>query len=393
MNTRERILAILVGAVIVGYIGFSGIRTLVIEPHRQLLKDISEAREELSSLRAQQERLPKRIDEWETWTARALAMDAEEAQSVLRENLNGLMLEAGMTNPRFSRPRAQKHLLYNNRGPFEEVLVPVTVTGKYPQLVSFLKAFYEQPYLSSLRKVNVKVQRTASRSARSKKSTAVTEPSLEINLTAAAMVLPEVPSTAAREYDPNIEAAPRLVSADPKVYDQLRQTNVFMKWQPPVKKPPVKETPVKKPPVVEKPPVKETPPPPPPPAPERTLVGVENFGGRYFAYVRDDVDLTLPLLQISIGDEFDDGELLFVDRDGVVVRGPEERTHKPDEVAQIDWFYPLGETYDNRTELTRGAYPRVYSEFHSKQAAVSEPEVVAPAEETVEGPEAPSAAS
>lgn len=374
-NPRERILAILVGVSIVGYLGFSGIKSFVITPYQELISDIAERSEELADLKEKQARLPDRITDWETWTARTLALTVEDAQSALRDDLNDQLRAAGLTNPKFSKPLPQKHLLYNNRGAFQEVLVPVTVTGRYSQLVTFLKSFYEQSYLSSLRKLNVKVKRTTGR-ARRGAATAATEPTLEISMTAAALVLPEIPNTTAQRFDPNMAEDNRIVFGK-DLYEDLKKTNVFRKWTPP---PPPKPKP-KEPEPEPKEPVKPTPappppPPPPPPVPERTLVGVENFGGRYFAYVRDDADLTIPLTQISVGDGFDDGELLFVDRDGVVVRGPDKRSHKPAEEPQIDWFYPLGQAYAERVQLTRASNPRVYAAFQATRAAVDEPAVV-----------------
>lgn len=390
-NSRERILAILVGVTVVGYLGFNGIQSLVIVPYKDTLEKIDAAQTTLKELQDKQEQMPKRVEEWQAWTAQTLALNADDAQSALRDDLNELLLASGLTNPRFSKPRPQKHLLYNNRGHFEEVLVPVTVSGRYPQLVTFLKSFYQQGYLSSLRKLNVKVQRTTRN--RSGKSNAPTEPTLEITCTAAALVLPKVPSAEAMVFDPN-QSGVRLAwlkteePEDARLYEELKNTNVFKKWvkpKPPAPKKPEPRAPKK--PEPKKPEKPEPKPIPPPTAPERTLVGVENFGGRFFAYVRDDVDLTIPLIQLAVGDRFDDGELLFVDRDGVVVRGPNERTHKPEEAGQADWFYPLGKTYEERAELTREIHPRVYDAFQSRQASADDPDLG----EVNQGPASPQA--
>ena len=85
---------------------------------------------------------------------------------------------------------------------------------------------------------------------------------------------------------------------------------------------------------------------------KRKIVGTMSTFREPSVIVRDDSRLTEPPKEYRVGEEIDDGRLVFVHGEGVVVRVTGS--------APTDYFYRLGYSFKDRERLTADLHPDVY---------------------------------
>ncbi len=95
--------------------------------------------------------------------------------------------------------------------------------------------------------------------------------------------------------------------------------------------------------------------PPPPPRDKLFLVGMTCLRGKVAAYVRREDRPHAPVVVHRLDEGMDDGRLLLVRPDGVVVQVQQPGGEKP-------YFYPLGDSFVNRRLLTAAQYPEIWEE-------------------------------
>jgi len=190
------------------------------------------------------------------------------------------------------------------------------------------------------------------------------EPQLSITMMLSTLVLPEVPEVAhptldpERLDDPNAVgriAAARLAAEDPGEYDRIAELNFFKLYQPPV---------VRREPLPEKPAeVVRAPEPAPKPVvdPRRdahryVLQGVGHLPDGPVAYVADTDEVLEPPRVYRLNDEIDDGRLVLIVPEGIVVR-----VRPPGAAAEAarNYFYPLGATFKERQEVDEQELPEI----------------------------------
>jgi Tfp pilus assembly protein PilO len=364
MTQREKILASCVAGVVVVYGGFKLIESKVYEPATQLTADIQKERDYRDRLQVRLNGAEKITQAWEKYTRQTLSEDPFAAHQAFRTDV-GLLLERNSLTEGLKISQLRERI--EKKGPrqdFVELPLSVRVTGRLGNLDNFLKDFFQRPYLVRLDKLDLAAEQIP-KSRRKKGSS--TEPKLSITMTLSTLVLPNPKGVdhpvfdLAMLTDPDQEAEAVLVSAarlrqeDVDVYAKIADPNPFeIYYEPPPPPPPPEHPKQPEQPKVEGP----KPPPPPPPDPRRNadkfvLNGVGRVDDGPIAYVINSDESGEPPEEYRLNDEIDDGRLVLIVPEGIVVR-----THGHRQPAK-NYFYPLGGTFKDREEVNPTEHPQI----------------------------------
>jgi hypothetical protein len=366
MNQRERILASCVAGVIVAYGGYTLIKSKVVEPGKRLTADIQKEIEYRDRLRVRLNGADKTIQSWQKRTGQTLSADSFAAHQAFRTDV-GLLLERNNLTEDLKigqyRERVEKK---GAREGFTELPLSVRVTGRLGDLDNFLKDLFQRPYLVRLDKLDLAAEHT---SASKKKRGGPTEPKLNITMTLSTLVVPKVKDVdhptfdlaALENPDPETElalaSAARLRQEDVEAYREITKRNPFEIYTEPVV---VRERPATQPAKIVKT-VDEPPPPPPPPvrpnAHKLVLNGVGRVDDGPIAYVTNRDAPGEPPDEFRLNDEIDDGRLVLIVPDGIVVSvtPPTRGARQPAK----HYFYPLGGTFADREEVKASEHPEI----------------------------------
>lgn len=380
MNPREKMLASAVVTLLVLSAVWAGVRWGVIARWTELNKRIQE--EERRAVRLEGKLLEARAAERRWAALRPLSHNADRATQRFRQDLSELLEQHGMQDDFTIRVLPQRKLkvasLKSKKVNFIEVRLSIQARGTLQQVMNFLCDFYRRDYLSRLDQLTLTAEdspgrsravlagRTRGRLRRGRTSRRSEGPSygpegptLNVSMLATALVLPEakgleqpVVTDPATPTDPKtLGRLPRPAAEYAKVWD----TNIFKLYQPPVAKA-VSEP--KKPstprPAPETPKVAASP--PAEPRPNKKVVAVCCLHGKLMATLRDEDHRELPLEKVTINDPVDDGTLVLVVPQGMVVQVVEDRGA----TADIKYyFYRLGTTFAERVELDPNEYPDI----------------------------------
>jgi len=369
MNQRERVLASCVAGVVVVYGGFTLIKSKVYEPAKQLKADIQKEKEYRDRLQVWLNGAEKTTQAWQKCTRQTLGEDSFAAHQAFRTDV-GLLLERNNLTEGLKISQLRERIDKKGaRQGFVELPLSVRVTGRLNNLDNFLKDFFQRPYLVRLDKLELAAEQTP-RSRR--KRGGRTEPKLSIAMTLSTLVLPKAEDVdhpvfdlaALNDPDPEAElvlvSAARLRQEDVDEYGEIAEKNMFRIYEPPQrpespKRPDLPKEVVK----TETPP---PPPPPPPPDPRRNadkfvLNGVGRVDDGPIAYVTNSDEPGDPPEEYRLNDEIDDGRLVLIVAEGIVVRATPP-TRGPRQPAK-NYFYPLGGTFEDREEVNPADHPQI----------------------------------
>ncbi len=364
MTTRERNLAIAMGVLLGGAALAAGVRGYYLRPRARMRAALEHARQRQQRLEQIIAARQRTLETWYRWTRRTLADDPLEASERFRTDITHLLERAGVTELAI-RPVEARPVRKGYRKGFIELPLTVRCKARFGQVVGFLKALYQRPYL-----VRVEAMRlappgdiaAAPRKGRNRRSSRTdNEPVLTVSMRLSTLVLPKQPRLEHPTLPPEaLETGkgtdpPRwLAQDDVQVYDEIATLNLFRKYQPPRPKPPPT-----RPQVARKP--NKRPPPPPPPDPRRDadkflLLGTAAIDGVPVAYVRDTRRLVDPPEKKHLNDRLDDGVIVLIHPRGIVVR-----SESPRDRGKL-YFYPIGKNFRQREPLSAAAHPDVYRE-------------------------------
>jgi len=366
LTTRERNLAIVMGVLVGSVALVAGVRSWYIVPRAKARADLQQAYRRRENLRQIVAARARTFEGWYRWTRRTLDADPAKAEERFRTDVTHLLETAGVQELSI-RPAEARRVRKGYRKGFVELPLTVACKARLGQVVGFLKALYQRPYLvrvETLRLVPPADVAAAPRKGRRRRNErAAGEPLLTVSMRLATLVLPrqrelEHPTLPAEALEGGEVPQPVrwLWQDDVQVYDEIASLNVFKKYEPPKPKP----KPQPKPPAVAKKPPK-WPPPPPPPDPRRdadkfVLLGTASIHGVPVAYVRDTRRLVDPPEKKHLNDRLDDGTIVLIHPRGIVVRseGPPKRGKL--------YFYPIGRNFKQREPLSPTEHPDVYRE-------------------------------
>lgn len=362
MTQRERILGIALGAILVVLGGSAVVQRYIVQPVRQLKEDI--AREQETREKLEHDLTPALAAKqlWQRRTAHTLPYEPDSSALVFRSDVNKLLTRSGLTQGLIITPKPIKRASKGSQAGFVEVAIGITVEGKLRELVDFLRSFYQRPYVKRVDSLVINAPPTEVKP----RTGPSPDPTLKFNMTVSTLLLPDLPGIASKPLDPARLDDPELLddksfkpylAENPTVFNTIFSSNLFKLWAPP--KPPPKPPVAKR---DEPPRTTHTPPPPPPPparadADQFRLLGTTSLNGELIAYIEDARNVVEPPREAHLNEQVDDGQLVLIEPDGIVVR-----THARAGRAReyVYWFYALGATFDQRQRLTPAKYPQVY---------------------------------
>ncbi|WP_320046858.1 GspMb/PilO family protein [uncultured Ilyobacter sp.] len=378
MNQRERVLSSVVVAVIVGYGGYVLVKTQLYDPREVLKESIRAERQNIEKLELRLGGADERVDEWRERTRATLGTDVTAAHAAFREDVALLLDRNKLTQGRRIAQRKESREKKGPREDFVELPLAVNVEGTLADLDNFLEDLAQRPYFVRVDKLELRAEhRKASGGRRGRDASADTEPQLAISLTLSTLLLPETKNVAHPTMDlealnspadpqtgePVLAYAERLQEPDLTAYDEVAKVNLFKLFVEPkkvvVKTPdPPKEDKKDPPPVV-----KNTAPPPDPRrnAHKFVLEGVGVLDDGPIAYVINTDEPTSFPDTYRLNDEVDDGRLVLIVPDGIVVRvAASAGRHR--EPAK-NYFYKLGDTFKQRVEVNPSEHAEIAKEL------------------------------
>lgn len=378
MTRREKVLGLCVGGAVAVTALVYLVRWTVLEPFEAVKSGIRLEQQRTQILTVQLKTLQDAEQRWQALTRRTFAPASEPqvAQRRFREDLHRLVERHGLRDPKIS---AGSFVRYKD----QSIGVPMTITasGTLNEVVGFLRDFYRREYLARIDKVRIAAEQNiiadlnnprresggAGRGGRGGAAGAAGReptigpngPELRLSVSAITLVLPRL---AGLEH-PVIEGAPeesergRLAETDLAAYNVLFEKNLFMPYR---EKPAVAAAPTP----TEPRPVAATPPAPPPRDPRegtehiflRATVALE---GEPIAFVADDRQPTQKPTEYRLDQAVDDGKLMFIHPEGMVVRVQEADGVK-------DYFYRLGGNFRERQLLNPDEHPEVWDAYRQQ---------------------------
>jgi Tfp pilus assembly protein PilO len=360
MTQQEKVLAgCLVGVIAVAG-GYTLVKSKIIAPRVRLKQEIKQETERLGMLETRLASAPKKISAWQAHTRQTLHTDWPVAHATFREDVEDLLKRNGLTEGLTFNQLPERPDKKGAREGFVELPLSVNVKGELDNLVNFLKDLYQRPYLVRIEKLHLGAE-LSGRSKGRKGRGGGGEPKLSISMTLSTLVLPKLEDVGHPTIDleamnsPDgdvVLASTARLSEDPDAYNEIARTNIFDIYEPPqvaVKPPEPKPA---KPERGPEPPR----PPPPPPRPDLVLLGVGRLDDGPVAYVVNADDPTEPPEAYSLNAEVDDGRLVLIVPEGIVVRVSAEGVRgRPAKT----YFYPLGANFKEREEVDPVQHPEV----------------------------------
>ena len=369
MTQRERVMAgCLVGAVVV-FGGYKLVKSQVVEPRRRLIASIGKERARRDDFEARLNAAEKTTQVWQTLTQRTLHADWAEAGAVFRRDVTTLLdrnkLITGDAETRIGSLQ-ERVVRKGAREGFVEVSVRVeAVCDALSDLVDFLRDLYQRPYFVRVDSLTVGADNARGlRERRGRRATGALQ--LKIRMMLTTLVLPKAPNLEHATFelasldDPDSEqlfaSAARLRAEDIDTYSEIARVNFFKAYEPPPAKPKPKPEPEERP-VARKP----TPTKPPPPDPRRdadkwVLTGVARLDDGPIAYVLNTDDPLEPPSEYRLNDEADDGRVVLLVPEGIVIRVTAERGGRQ---PPKNYFYPLGCNFKEREEVNPAEHPEI----------------------------------
>ena len=365
MKKSEKTLAGCLVGVLAVFIGYKVVNAMIVEPRRELQNAIAAASARLERRRQRHAKHDQIVRQWTTFTARTLGRDYKVAQDRFREDIAVLLDRNKLTEQRTIAAYKERR---EKKGPargFVELPISVHVIGKLSDLVNFLHDLYQRPYLVRVDKLGVQAELKKKRThaGKSHARNSNTDPRLNITMTLTTLVLPAIEGVPHPTFDladlrnpekaEKLLASARRLSADPETYSQITKINPFRIWEPPPPKRIAKHTPKRS-----EPKPKHTPPKPRPrrDADKWVLVGTAS-DGQPVAYVANEDDLSAPLKEYRLNAKVDDGTLVLIVPEGIVVRVHQRVGRRK---TTRDYFYALGKSFKDRVEVRPDKHPEIH---------------------------------
>lgn len=379
MTARERILAAGVGGTLLILGGFKITQWVIIQPFQAIETSLIEARERKAHLELRQVQESVWQKNWLDRTRRTLGTKPADVQTAFRTDVQSLLTEHGLTEDLSINSITPKT---NKKTGITEIPLSITVKGKLDDLTSFLRDFYQRPYLAKIEKITIDggetqpKSRSSSRSRRgrrssSRRSDGSAERLLSISgLKLATVVLPpfkELKSKHIKSLEAldEMEPAHDWLAREDDDYLTIVSADIFG-W------------PKQPEPLTERETVdianNDEPLPPAPPtvdprknADKKRIVGVESRNGVAIVFIVDETQRDQPPKAFRTHEEIDDGKLMLIHGLGLVVRVEAKEGSEDDQAT--DYFYPIGTNFKQREQLDPAKHPLIYQEMRRQRGS------------------------
>jgi Tfp pilus assembly protein PilO len=362
MNRREKILlALVVGTLVLG-LGLKLFRSQVLDRIVRMDRTIAAKQVEIRNINAQKAVLRGQTKFWDEIAAQTLSTDVSEAHSELLYRLTELAQKHGIPKPSVAVIEAR---------PFKSGLTPLPITidgtGTLSDVVRFLYALHNQPYIVQTRSVKLVPVKEKN------------ETRIRLTLKGESLALPPhklAPDATTVMKTPAEKqlAKTRTAFAEASKYQSIAEKHIFERYvKPPTPEPFVDANRKHDP---ETQPAKHTDPVTPVVQrkfdPARTSTKLTALIG---TPDRQEVVLTgtdKKRRVVKIGDDFDGGTLIFVHPEGAVV------VYKDEKGKDEKDFYPAGKLMSDMKVLTEDENPEVFSIVSRMETAGREEKAPAP---------------
>lgn len=356
MTQRERTLAGVLGGSLAIVAGITAVRSLVLKPFNTQAAEIQDSNIERAALKKRGRTEQKWEAEWKEIGTKTLHGDAVYAQQMFREDMHALIRKHRLQgkvpiNP--SQPSSDR------KTGLTELSMRISVTGKLEQIAGMLRDCYRRPYRTQIHSLTIDA-------GKGKLKKGETSKPVVLSMKISTLVLPD--GVEGVKLEPIGDLAniadkvdeTRLALA-PGKYDEIASINMYQ-W------PPAKRPERKGPIVVDNTDDKPKPPGPNPPRERRRdadklhVVACVSHDGELSVYVQKRVEDAPDIYRVD--DEIKgEGRLIMIRPDGMVIRNTDKSTHSGGRTAETDYFYPIGEVFKKREEVSPSTHPEIYADI------------------------------
>lgn len=355
MTQREKVLAVSAGGLVV----LAGVISLVmgniVEPLKAKRQLVAELRNREAELLGRLATKPAVETSWRQALGRSIATDPGKAHLQFREDVHGMLTRSGLTVGAV-QPRQARESKTGFREGFVELPLSINASGTLQQVVAFLREFYQKPYLARVESMSLSVESSATTRSAKGGTKSAEDPRLNVNMQVTALVLPTRFGPKEGPIPPK-EGDVLLKPEELAAFDQIHTTNVFRLDVPKV----VTAAPVQdKPPATQPTEVVKAAPPERPDADKLRLVAMNSNYPNLYVYIVDERKKTDPPKRYALNDPIDDGRLVMVHPQGMVVR-----VKNKSGTGHTDYFYRRGKSFKEREPLNPELHPAVVQELSS----------------------------
>ena len=336
MSRRERILAAVVGVLLVGAIGYAGVRKLVFEKDREYDRTRDKLQEDLGKLEEENQRVEGTARSITGWAALTYDSDELRASAKIGATLVALVERAGLSPEKLSlQPISGKRV----RGAYKEIGRTIRVRGKLQSVVDFLYLLEQEPHLHRLENLSI--------------SPVAKTNEIDLQVRYITLVVDSERKLATDELPPTATAPTDLRGDDRKLFASIVSRDLFRPYIQRRQPPPPPPRPTPRPTPRPMPTPRPTPKPsPPPPDPGRfRIVGLPEWGQTHEVLVSDRT--TGQLRKYHAGDTLGGGTIVTVDYRAMPSPANPQMLSPSRVILKVDPDYWAVELGQNLTEKRR----------------------------------------
>lgn len=357
MTQRERTLAGVLGGSLAIVAGITAVKSLVLKPFDTQAGEIRDANIERAALKKRGRTERKWEAEWREIGTKTLHGDAVYAQQMFREDMHALIRKHRLQgkvplNP--SQPST------NRKTGLTELSMRISVTGTVKQITGMLRDCYRRPYRTQIHSLTIDA-------GEGKLKKGETSKPVVLSMKISTLVLPDgVEGVKLEPIGELVNMADKVdetrLALAPGKYDEIASINMYQWPTPPKRAKRPTNTIVKNTDEEPKPPVGTSTRTTRPDADKLHVVACVSHGGELSVYVQKRVEDAPDIYRID--DEIkDEGRLIMIRPDGMVIRDTDKSTGSGGRTAETDYFYPIGEVFKKREEVSPKTHPEIYAEI------------------------------
>jgi len=293
VNKREKILAAVVGGILVVVILHTIVNGMFLAPADQLAKDIRETKNKIKDLNRTAKSMKANESRLEKFAARTYGSDEEEIKNRVFGRLMKLLDRSGLG----SEGKVVKTPDFDHKRDYTEVSWSVDKSGKIEHILNLLYLIDSDPTLHRVENLVI--------TPRHRDGTF----NVQFRYVALSLATKNGKQFTATQPAETVVAA-KLNSPKRLVYEAVARRDIF---RPYIKRAPKPVVTVSKPPST---PTRTTPPPPTPPAkakPKYRICGLPKLGGRPEVWVINDIDTTAAVKKYKEGQKLLGWEIVMID--------------------------------------------------------------------------------
>ena len=339
MKSREKILVLAAGILLVSFAGYGAVKKALIDPARradQKARALEIDKQVLETDNRREASCRKRLD---ALAARTFQGDEKTVREKVRARLTRLMEQAGLSTERFSsQPLQGSKIRHKGKETDRSVGQSVTIRGKTSHVISFLYLLNEDPFLHRIDDVALSPDPKTGK--------------MDLQLKYYTLVLAAPPGRAAATTGPATEPAVTLDGERRDRYDMIVRRDAFRPYVP---RPKV---------VVERPRERTGREDPPPPSVDREsqlrIVGLPTLFGVPEVNVRDSSLGETRTKTLKIGEKLGKGTIVMIDYRPIPRRDDPKKTSPSRAILRIGtdyWAVENGQTVADKHRMKASELP------------------------------------